>query len=60
MKNAPIEPMITTQRQPARPRMVSGTSCQERNATTGTAVYMTHWLKAKAAPRWSFGTSSDR
>ncbi len=44
MTKAPIEPMITTQRQPSSPRMVCGTSCQARNATTGTAVNMTNWL----------------
>ena len=58
--SAPTEPMITTQRQPESPRMVVGTNCQARNAITGTAVYMTLWLKAKAEPRCSFGTSSDK
>ena len=36
--------MITTQRQPSRPKIVRGTNCQARNATTGTAVYMMNWL----------------
>jgi len=44
MTTAPIEPMMTSQRQPSRPKIVRGTSCQARNAMTGTAVYMTNWL----------------
>ena len=36
--------MMTTQRQPSRPRIVSGTNCQAMNATTGTAVNMMNWL----------------
>ena len=44
INTAPIEPMITTTRQPSRPKTVRGTNCQARNATTGTEVYMMHWL----------------
>jgi hypothetical protein len=38
---------------------VIGTSSQARNATTGTAVNMTNWLKAKDGPRCSLGTISE-
>lgn len=52
------EPSSTTQRQPATPAGVAGTSSQDTSATAGTAANSMVWFTAKARPRTDLGTSS--
>ena len=46
INTAPADPMIITQRQPSRPRIVWGTSRYDSMATTGTDVRITRMLNA--------------